>query len=82
MSQVRTTPFGEKQFPRSARPGVSDITVQKVNRRWQLVLWDGQRPTLQMSSRGEIRQWYQIGKALDYASKHYPHVASFQLLLY
>ena len=81
MLQVRTPSSIETRHSGSTRKGVSRITVQRVNRKWQLVLWYGQRPTLQMSSRGEIRQWRRIANALDYAAKHYPHVASFQLLL-
>lgn len=60
---------------------VSQISLQRTRRKWQLVLWYGSRPTLQMSSRGEIRQWGRVANALHFASRHYPQVCSYQLLL-
>lgn len=60
---------------------VSQISVQRTQRKWQLVLWYGSRPTLQMSTRGEIRQWRLAANAFDFASKRYPQVSSYQLLV-
>ncbi len=60
---------------------VSQISVQRTQRKWQLVLWYGSRPTLQMSTRGEIRQWRRAANAFDFASKRYPQVCSYQLLV-
>ena len=62
------------------RPGTLNIAAQRVDGQWALLLWwEASLPEKVLGHKGRERRWSRLSSALDFATRRYPSVCSFQL---
>lgn len=62
-------------------PGSLSIVAQRVDGQWALLLWwDASLPHKVLGSTGRERRWSRLSSALEFATRRYPWVYSYQLV--
>lgn len=64
----------------NGRPESLRIAAQRIDGKWLLVMWcEGVLPHKVIGHSGHERRWTKLSSALEFATRRYPSVCSFQL---